>query len=306
MRPPPSPALLPHYPVTGGVGLLALAATLLWWRGGDVSFLLENYLVWRWQPWRLFTSALPHVNLYHLIFNLYWLWVFGTLVEDVFGHWRTLVLMLFLAAGSGMAEYAFFEGGVGLSGVGYGLFGLLWVLSSRDQRFEEAIDKTTVILFVAWFFLCCILTALHIWNVGNVAHGAGGVLGALLGLVIAECGRRRLALLSLLAVLTAMLVVASSVGRPYVNLSSVAGEDFAHLAYEEHEKGNYQEAVTFYQMALRYNPQQASWWFNLGIAYQHQGNMESALHAYEKAVALDPKDARYRFVCDTFRSKLAK
>jgi len=42
--------------------------------------------------------------------------------------------------------------------VGYGLFGLLWVLSRRDERFRDSIDPRTVVVFVVWFF--CIATTL--------------------------------------------------------------------------------------------------------------------------------------------------
>ena len=79
------------------------------------------------------------------------------------------------------AEQALFYGGVGLSGVVYGLFGLLWVLSRRDSRFRDAMDRQTVQLMVAWFFLCIVLTITGAWKVANVAHGAGCVASGACG-----------------------------------------------------------------------------------------------------------------------------
>src|SRR5687767_2713344 len=146
MRRPPPLAAAPRHPVTAGTMLLAAGATLAWWRDADAL---------------------------HLAFNLYWLWVLGTLVEQSFGHVRTALLLVFLAAASGAADFALAEGGVGLSGVGYGLFGMLWVLSRRDPRFAGAVDSGTVALFVTWFFLCIVGTYFGTMNVGNVAHGAG-------------------------------------------------------------------------------------------------------------------------------------
>jgi membrane associated rhomboid family serine protease len=73
-------------------------------------------------------------------------------LEEAFGPWKALGLILLLAAGSS-AEYAYAVGSVGLSGVGYGLFGLVWVLSHRDERFRGAIDGQTVALFIFWFLL---------------------------------------------------------------------------------------------------------------------------------------------------------
>src|SRR5258708_35846273 len=134
--------------------------------------------------WRLVTSIFPHLDVLHLLFNLYWLWVFGTLVEEVFGHIKTLALILVFAVGSGSLEYAFAIGGAGLSGVGYGLFGLLWILSRKDERFRDAIDTRTIHLFIGWFFLCIALTWANIVSVGNIAHGTGAALGILAGYAI--------------------------------------------------------------------------------------------------------------------------
>ena len=39
---------------------------------------------------RLLTSALPHGGIVHLLFNVIWLWIFGTAIEAVWGPVRTL------------------------------------------------------------------------------------------------------------------------------------------------------------------------------------------------------------------------
>ncbi|HXO39382.1 MAG TPA: rhomboid family intramembrane serine protease, partial [Candidatus Acidoferrum sp.] len=158
MRESPKWTEFPSYPVTVGTGLLAIGVTVAWWTKMDVSPLMEDAMIRRGEVWRLVTSIFPHVGALHLIFNLYWLWVFGTLVEQVYGHFKTAALILLFAVGPNACEYAFSVGGVGLSGVGYGLFGLLWVLSKRDERFRDAIDHRTIQLFVIWFFFCIFAT----------------------------------------------------------------------------------------------------------------------------------------------------
>src|SRR5688572_28158133 len=188
--PPPLSAVL-RYPVTGGLALLAIAVTAADKNGVDVSALYLDPRFAHGEPWRLVTCILPHAGAFHILFNVYWLWVFGTLVEEAFGHLRFAALVLFLAVTSGAAEFALFSGGIGLSGVGYGLFGMLWVLSTtrrRDVRFADAVDQNTVIMFVAWFFICIAGTAAGFMQIGNVAHGAGAVAGALVGLAVARRG----------------------------------------------------------------------------------------------------------------------
>src|SRR5450432_2538036 len=139
MRRPPSWHEFPRFPVTAGTIVLAVIASGLYWSGQDVSVLMAGPGIRQWQLWRLLTSVLLHANLIHLLFNVYWLWIFGTLVEDVYGHGRTLAFFVIVAVGSSAAEYAFLSGGIGLSGVGYGLFGLLWTLSAarRDPRLQD-------------------------------------------------------------------------------------------------------------------------------------------------------------------------
>jgi len=142
------------FPVTGATVLLAVVVSVAWWtKLLDVEPLLADAHVRQWQLWRLLTCALPHLNPIHLLFDVYWTWVFGTLIEMTWGHIATLLVFALLAAGSGAAQYALASGGAGLSGVGYGLFGLLWVLSHRDRRFAGVIDQQTAGLFVGWFFI---------------------------------------------------------------------------------------------------------------------------------------------------------
>jgi membrane associated rhomboid family serine protease len=227
MRKPPALQDWLNYPVTSVVALLAILATLAWKSGMDISFMFMDSEVWHGQLWRLVTSAFPHVDLIHIAFNLYWLWVFGTLVEGVFGSYRTATILVLFAAGSAAAQYAVSVGGVGLSGVGYGLFGLLWVLSRRDSRFRDAVDNQTIGLFVVWFFLCIFLTHSHVWNVGNAAHGLGAILGALLGFcIVSEETVRRLVGAVLCLVILADFLLASF-GRSYLNFSSNSWEESA-------------------------------------------------------------------------------
>jgi GlpG protein len=123
----------------------------------------------RGELWRLFTSIFLHTDILHLLFNLYWFWMFGTLLERAFGHAKTALIVIFLAVGSGAFQFAIDRGGVGLSGVGYGLFGMLWVLSKYDGRFRGIVGPNITTLFVVWFFLCVATTITKIYSVGNVA-----------------------------------------------------------------------------------------------------------------------------------------
>jgi membrane associated rhomboid family serine protease len=292
MLPAPKWTQFPRYPVIGGTAFLATAVTVAWWSKVNVSPLFETAMIRRGELWRLITSIFPHTNLLHLVFNIYWLWVLGTIVEQVYGHLRSAALILLFTLGAGSLEFAFGVGGVGLSGVVYGLFGLLWVLSRQDDRFRDAIDQRTVQLFVVWFFFCIATTVMHVFSVGNVAHGAGAVLGILTAVAITQPRRRMRASTSIATILLFGLW-GSTLGRPRINLSGRAGYEEAKWGYDALVEKRDLEAVRWLGDAVAYQPKLPICWFDLGIAYQRLGNKTPAQIAYQTAHQLDPNEPKY-------------
>jgi membrane associated rhomboid family serine protease len=292
MRQPPKWTEFLKYPVIAGTGLLAVGVTLAWWVKIDVSPLIESAMVRRGELWRLVTSIFPHLNALHLIFNLYWLWVFGTLVEEVYGHLKTAGLVLLLAVGPNALEYAFSTSGVGLSGVGYGLFGLLWILSRRDERFRDAIDARTVQLFVVWFFICIFLTLTGVMPVGNIAHGAGAVLGILTGYAI-TMPERRATIVAGVALILAFGFWASTVGRPKVYFSQYGAYDECKAGDDAMRVQHYDEALKWLQIASTYRSNPAVCLTDLGFTYERLGKGDQALAAYRKSAAMGDGNGQY-------------
>lgn len=292
MRPAPQLTAIPRYPAVAGTALLALVVTLAWWAKVDISPLFETAMIRRGEVWRLVTSIFPHAGILHLIFNIYWLWAFGTLVEETYGHLRTVALILLFAVGSGAWQFALGMGGVGLSGVGYGLFGFVWMLSRRDERFRDAIDVQTILLFIGWFFFCIVTTLTHYMAVGNIAHGTGAVLGILAGLAITLPERRVPMAAGIVAILLLGLWGAT-LGRPRVNLSGKAGYEEARWGYDALVAHRNQEAVRWFREAVAYQPTIGRYWYDLGAAYQGLDANLEAVAAYRKAADLGEVNAEY-------------
>jgi len=232
------------------------------------------------------------VDIVHLLFNLYWFWIFGTLLERTFGHARTAFIVILLAIGSSAFAFAFDRGGVGLSGVGYGLFGMLWVLSRYDHRFRATIGPNITTLFVAWFFLCILATVAKIYAVANVAHLAGALLGALLGYAIAVPGWRLRMAIALSAVVAAG-IWGATLGRAIVNVSRSAAYDESKLGYDALLRNDNVAALRWLNDAARLEPRSAYIWYDLGIAHARQGDLAAAKAAYQKAHDLDPVNSDY-------------
>jgi membrane associated rhomboid family serine protease len=292
MNAPPKWTDFAKYPVITGVAVLAVGVTIAWWAKVDISPLFESAEIRRGQVWRLATSIFPHVDILHLAFNIYWLWIFGTLVERVYGHAKTALLIALFAIGPSSLDFAFDRGGVGLSGVGYGLFGLLYVLSVRDERFRGAIDQRTTQLFIGWFFLCILTTVTHIYPVGNIAHGAGATLGILVGLAVTLPNRRLVLTASTIAIVLFGLW-GSTLGRPSINLSGKAGFEEGQWGYRALLADQNENAARWLRDAAKMQPNVPSFWFDLGIAYERLGNIPAANNAYERAHGLDPTNLEY-------------
>ena len=140
------------------------------------------------EVWRLFTPMLIHFGVAHLLFNMLWLFQLGSMIEGRQGHLHFALLVLGLAAGSNVAQYAVFGPGFGgMSGVVYGLFGYIWLRGKFDPASGLFVNYQTVMLMIIWFFFC--MTG-WVGPVANVAHGAGLSLGAGYGLLSAWFAQR--------------------------------------------------------------------------------------------------------------------
>lgn len=104
------------------------------------------------EPYRFIGSAFIHADFWHLIFNMYALWLVGQAIEPVLGRWRFIglyalsaiagnVAVLALADPTGISYYTFV---VGASGAVFGLFGALFVIARGLSR-----DTTPLLILLA-------------------------------------------------------------------------------------------------------------------------------------------------------------
>ena len=175
--------------------------------------------IWAGELWRPFTSTLMHGDLLHAAFNVYWLLIFGAALENHFGSYRTLGLLVLLGYVSMMPEYVIGSFHrreplmiVGLSGIVYGLFGILFVGRRWRPEFEAVCSPQTALILLAWFVLCIVLTAAEAMTVANIAHAAGLLFGVLYGQAAFSPRHRRLWIF--LAVGASLLVLSTLIACP--------------------------------------------------------------------------------------------
>jgi membrane associated rhomboid family serine protease len=159
---------------------------------GDALFRnleLDKLAVAHGELWRLWSVTLLHADLLHLGFNMYALYLGGTIVERWYGWFRFLLFYLASAAAGSTASFVF--GGdvasVGASGAIFGLFGIL--LSAA--RIHHPVDRQSRGIVNQLVFLIVVNIAFGFMSAGqidNAAHLGGLVAGLWLGALIPPTG----------------------------------------------------------------------------------------------------------------------
>jgi membrane associated rhomboid family serine protease len=184
----------------------ALAAFIAFFGAQYKHFDLSKFHAYPWRVadgelWRLITCTFLHASLIHIAFNLALFLRFSTVIDNWLGPWMALFLYVFVASSSTAAQLLVSPVGmVGASGVVYGLFGFLWVLSRRRDDAAEVANVQIVQTMLAWLGICAVINYFG-GNIGNTAHAVGLLLGWLVGQTFVAKKKHRipLALLTLVA-----------------------------------------------------------------------------------------------------------
>lgn len=253
--------------------------------------LIPDEQIYHGAYWGLITNALVHQEPLHILFNLSWFWILGGAFERTFGPLRMALFILVTAFVSSGLQL--FDGpGIGLSGVGYALFGFGWVGRRRFPEFAKTVNDRTVQMFVFWGLLCVFLTYSKVMRIGNVAHLTGALLGgALAGLIVQP--RLRLALSAAIVLMTC-----GSVAVLFWNPRSLYW--VADRADAARDRGDYATAISLYKRTLDLDANPAWTWESLARVYGESHMQPEFKFAVEQLRQYDPADAnRYERVYGT-------
>ncbi|GAA4705054.1 rhomboid family intramembrane serine protease [Nocardioides conyzicola] len=157
--------------------------------------------------WQLITGAFTHVQLLHIAFNMFALYLFGPQLEIYFGRVRYLALYFISAlTGSALVYWAApeYTPTVGASGAIFGLLGAMLVVSLKIR-----VNVQGIVVLLAINFLMTATISNISWQ-GHVGGFVGGVLVA--GVLVYAPRRHRTAYQSAglvaLTVVTLLAIVA--------------------------------------------------------------------------------------------------
>lgn len=128
------------------------------------------------EVWRLVTPIFIHMNVLHILFNLMWLADLGSMIEGRQSSSLLGWLVLGLAVGSNLVQYAVTGNPRfgGMSGVVYGLLGYMWIRAKFDPSCGLRLHRQVVVTSLVWFFFC--FTG-WLGPVANGCHAGGLVIG---------------------------------------------------------------------------------------------------------------------------------
>ncbi|KIG18787.1 rhomboid family serine protease [Enhygromyxa salina] len=144
------------------------------------------------QWWRLLTSMFLHGGIYHIGFNLYFMWVIGRLSEQIYGP--SAYAVIYFASGmlASMLSVAWEPAAVsvGASGALFGVFGALMGFTIRrrgvlPQAFVVSVKRNALMLIGLNAVVAVVVPGIDI-----AAHVGGLVAGVGLGYLISQLAER--------------------------------------------------------------------------------------------------------------------
>lgn len=194
---------LRRIPVT--VTLIAICILVFLWmtiiggstNSGVLVFAGAKYtpLILQGQWWRLLTAGFVHIGIQHLIINMITLYFIGMYVEELFGHFKMLVIYLVSVFVGNLASMLFQPIQNISAGASTGLFGLFGAfimlgVTNRNNPMIQQLAKQFLILVVVNIGFDLLMPGV------DLAGHLGGLVGGFLG--AGACGSTKISKMGLI------------------------------------------------------------------------------------------------------------
>lgn len=139
------------------------------------------------EPWRMLTSVFVHSTglIFHVLLNMYTLWIFGQLLEGLLGRWRFLSLYLISGLAGSVGVLWLGDPRTGVVGASGAIFGLLGAFLVIQRRLGGSATQLLILLGIN-----LVIGFIPGFNIAWQAHLGGLVAGALVGFIFVETRKR--------------------------------------------------------------------------------------------------------------------
>lgn len=133
----------------------------------------------QFEPWRLLTVTLVHGSIWHIAFNMLTLWLFGRVLEPLYGHLRFGLVWIAAALGGSLAVTIATPTGsvIGASGAVFGLFGAYFVVMRQARM-----NPTSLLVLIGINIVMGFVVPGIAWE----AHVGGLLVGLLAGWLVSR------------------------------------------------------------------------------------------------------------------------
>jgi len=150
---------------------------------------LYGFIPGEFNFFHILISMFLHANIWHLLFNIWFLWIFGDNVENRIGHLKFL-LFYFLCGISSAIIYSILGNNltiplIGASGAISGILGGYLILFPKNKlRVFPNFNFYSFVYILLWFLIQLLLVYFGNGEVGYLGHVGGFIIGIILVLFL--------------------------------------------------------------------------------------------------------------------------
>lgn len=153
------------------------------------SQLLNGILVARGEWWRMITSTFVHLGIIHLGFNMYVLYLYGPVVERMYGSLEYALIYLLCGAGGSVLTILWdpTQFAAGASGAIFGIIGLLFAVSRRHHAVLGR-EARGMMAGIGSYLVFLLIFTFVMPRISWTGHLGGLVVGFVLGWLLPPTG----------------------------------------------------------------------------------------------------------------------
>ena len=152
-------------------------------------FILDSRLVVP-KVWTLLTAIFLHSGVVHLLYNLFGLALFGSILEHVIGSRKFLYLFFISGLVASLISLPFYTRVLGASGAIFGILGMLGILRPRLTVWLYSMPMPMIVALFVWG-IGDILGIYAPSGTANIAHLGGMGVGVVAGIYYRKQFRER-------------------------------------------------------------------------------------------------------------------
>lgn len=202
--------------------------------------------IYEGQYWGVVANSLIHSFPLHIITNLIGLWVFAAFLERRIGWFKLFWFGLFSSGFTSLNQLGLTnDAGLGLSGVNYALFGLIFILALKNPYYKMKFHIAISLFMVLFMGFSIFMNLKYNWYIGIEAELSGLFWGVLIGYTSKFKH-------SYIRITAMMIPFALSLSTLFYCPWSSMWQSYKGIEF--HEQGKISEALKHYKIALEIEP----------------------------------------------------